>query len=860
MIAKLHYDTSFDRLCAYVTQQAGKQAEVLAANGVRVSSAGEMAADFELQRSLRPGIEQAVEHISLAWPPGETEKLTNEVMTRAAMLFMEKRGIDPAQTQWVLARHYDEDHPHCHLLLNRVTDTGEVVPDKFSHLRSAEACRKVEKEMGFVDAAKLGAAKTLAQAEQAEPQVQEVVDRLRMKALVAKALEKHLPTVTTVAGLQEALAPEGISLKTTLQKGQLQGIVFTAEAYPGLHMKGSEVARQYSGGQLRETLEEQATQAQKLQDERSAREEREAKQREVEQQQQEQEKQSQLAEARIQAQLREVLLTALDQQVPGTTSLEELQARLALEGVTARPVWQADGELREISFMAAAFPGREMGGAALGPQYEAAGLSQTLAEQATLRADEQREAAELRARILAQEQQIAQLRQDSKQAEKQGLYGEVAEIDHGKIPRVTAQLTAYQEQAQATEAGRLMLQELAEERAEARQQVQLEGQRALRLPLEEERGSCRSWAAYAERVQQMGFEILETKGQPAELLHIKSGEKFDLTLMQPGGADASSLRQQVAKELNEQEDARRRAEQMLVDVLAARRFTSDSELDQRLQERAYKRTIQPDGQAWLHHEPSGRRFALAELLPNGHEPEAQCKAAMTRRQNELVRGQNELVRGQLEIGPGADGTAAERARQFQQMLEAAGAQVSAGAGLPVAGKVLLEYRYEWQGAQLEDVNQALRQAQAAPEVVIREQSEGFQQPPSQWPVRTGEDGRATLIISANDKRTAAERVEGITLSLQDNGAWVNAVRPQRNGTVELDLGYRTQSPDFPALSGMLDKWNATANIELQETSYARLVRGGGRQAEAKALPAPEKGITLPVQAQVQKSDDYEVDM
>jgi len=854
MIAKLHYDTSFDRLCAYVTQQAGKQAEVLAANGVRVSSAGEMAADFELQRSTRPGLEQAVEHISLAWPPGETEKLTNEVMTRAAMLFMEKRGIDPAQTQWVLARHYDEDHPHCHLLLNRVTDTGGVVPDKFSHLRSAEACRKVEKEMGFVDAAKLGAAKTLAQAEQAEPQVREVVDRLRMKALVAKALERHLPTVTTMDGLQEALATEGISLKTTLQKGKLQGVVFTAEAYPELHMKGSEVGRQYSGGQLRETLEEQATQAQKLQEERSEREAREAKQREVEQQQQEQEKQAQLAEARTQAQLREVLLTALDRQVPGMTSLEELQPRLALEGVTARPVWQADGELREISFMAAAFPGREMSGATLGPPYEATGLSQTLAGQAVQRADEQREAAELRERILAQEQQIAQLRQDSKQADKQGFYGEVAEIDYGKLPRVIAQLTAYQEQAQATEAGRLMLQELAEERADARQQIQLEGQRALRLPLEEERGNWRSWAAYAERVQQMGFEILETKGQPAELLHIRSGEKFDLTLMQPGGAGAPSLRQQVAKELNEQEDARRQAERMLVEVVAVHRFTSDSELDQRLQERAYKRTIQPDGQAWLHHEPSGRRFALAELLPNGHEPEAQFKAAMTRRQNELVRGQ-------LEIGPGADGPAAERARQFQQILEAAGAQVSAGAGPPVAGKVVLEYRYEWNGAQLEAVNKALRQVQAAQETLVREQRQGFHQPEAEWPARTGEYGQATLVIGNSDKRSAADRVEDATRLLLEKGASIISVRPQRNDMVEIDFGYQTQRPDFHALNGMLHGWNtaATLKLEVKETSYSRMVRDEVRHTEDKALPAPDKETTLPAQAQEEKTEEYERD-
>ena len=121
-----------------------------------------MAADFERQRSLRPGLRQAVKHFALAWPPGETDKLpANAVMVRAATLYLQERGIDPATTQWALVRHHDQEHPHCHLILNRVTDKGQVLPDKRSHRRSAEACRKVEAAMGFVNAAKLGAAKTL---------------------------------------------------------------------------------------------------------------------------------------------------------------------------------------------------------------------------------------------------------------------------------------------------------------------------------------------------------------------------------------------------------------------------------------------------------------------------------------------------------------------------------------------------------------------------------------------------------------------------------------------------------------------------------------------------------------------------
>ncbi|RYF08955.1 MAG: hypothetical protein EOO40_07620, partial [Deltaproteobacteria bacterium] len=258
MIGKIIRHPSFVEPCFYALKGDLKRPEVLAANGVRTSSAGEMAADFELQRSARPGLRQAVEHIALAWLPEETAKLTNEVMGRAAMLYLEERGIDPATTQWALVRHHDQEHPHCHLLLNRVKDDKQVLPDKRSHLRSAEACRKVEAALGFEDAAQLGAAAKLREAVEGKVPT-DVAERVQCKDLLRKALEKHLPTATTVRELREALATEGVRMKATLQQGgQLQAVVFEATAYPGLHVKGSEVAREYSGVGLRKTLEAQA--------------------------------------------------------------------------------------------------------------------------------------------------------------------------------------------------------------------------------------------------------------------------------------------------------------------------------------------------------------------------------------------------------------------------------------------------------------------------------------------------------------------------------------------------------------------------------------------------------------------------
>ncbi|MFC6225664.1 relaxase/mobilization nuclease domain-containing protein [Hymenobacter artigasi] len=850
MIGKLYYEDFFRRLSEYVLQQAGKKAEVLAANGVRVSSAGEMAADFEFQRSTRPDVTMAVEHVSLAWLPCETEKLTNEVMTQAAMLYMEKRGIDPKETQWVLARHFDEEHPHCHLLLNRVTNNGEVVPNNLSQVESAVACRKVEAEMGFIDAAKIGVANELEQAKK-DGKPAEKLDRLHLKALLVEALEKHLPAVTTVAELQEALAKDGVRLQPTFQEGKLRGVVFTADAYPGLHMTGTETGAPYRGGQLRKTLEEQAGNLKAQQQERAAQEERDAQQRKATHEIQ----RIQQLEARMEAQFREVLLAALSKQLPGAVNIKELQTGLATEGVTARPSWQADGQLQEISFMAAAFPGRELSGAALGPQYAAAALSQTLTDQAKQRASEQREAElreaqELRELIWAQQQQVSKLSDDEKQADSRGDYGLVAEIRYGTLVEATTQLTAYQEQAQGTAAGREVLKELAaenEKRSDLRQQLEDDGKKALLHPLQEGRGNWRTWADYKEQVHQLGFDILEIQGQMPKLQHTISGEMLDLALVQPGGQKATGLRNQVNEEIQAQENARFVAEGMFKYRLALRSFTSLSELDEQIPAQGYRGVVQPDGTRWVQEKASGRQFRLTELHPDGKPLEAQLEAAMTTRKQELQRGH-------LVVNSGPDGSAAERAGHFQRVLESAGAQVRAEAGAAGVGKVVLEYRYEWDGAKLESVNQALRQAQAAPGVLVREQSKGFDQPEAEWPVRTGEYGLAVLVVPAIHK----DQVETITRKLEENGGWLNVKRSNPDGTIELDMGYKTQHPDFPVLNAMLDRWAATTSLQVQESSYGAVVREEVRQAVAESTPKMDKAIVPPAPASL-SVDDYEID-
>ena len=66
-------------MCAYVGGEA-KEAEVLAAHGVRDTSFAHMAEDFDAQRALNPRLGRAVMHVALAWPPEEKEKMSNALM------------------------------------------------------------------------------------------------------------------------------------------------------------------------------------------------------------------------------------------------------------------------------------------------------------------------------------------------------------------------------------------------------------------------------------------------------------------------------------------------------------------------------------------------------------------------------------------------------------------------------------------------------------------------------------------------------------------------------------------------------------------------------------------------------------
>lgn len=249
MIGKVKIGKSFGGICQYVFGE-DKQAEVLAAEGVRGTSAERMASDFNAQRELNPALGRAVMHVALAWPPGE--ELSNDQVTELARAYLKEMKVVADNTQWALVRHKDHAHPHAHLIVNRVDNDGATVSDQHNYRNSMEACRKLEKQYGLVSAQEVSQDNRRAQRE-------ELPARVAAKLYVQDALSRHLPHATSTEELTEALQRDGIGVQAKYQKGTLQAVVFEHE---GLHLKGSELSRAYSGNNLVKTIEAQRDQVQ----------------------------------------------------------------------------------------------------------------------------------------------------------------------------------------------------------------------------------------------------------------------------------------------------------------------------------------------------------------------------------------------------------------------------------------------------------------------------------------------------------------------------------------------------------------------------------------------------------------------
>jgi ribosomal protein L7/L12 len=238
MMGKPITGRSFGGCIRYVVDK--QEAKILAAEGVRMQNASTLAHDFNLQRKMRPELGKAVGHLVLSWSKEDLSKLSDEIMVERAKEYMEKVGI--RNTQYVIVRHSDRDHPHLHLVYNRVDNNGKTITDKNNFAKNVKACKEITLKHGY----HLGEGKDMVNR-------QALKGKEKIRYELFDAIKAAMKTATTWKGMEAELAKRSIGIAYKFRSGtkDVQGISFERG---DIKMKGSGIDRSLSYAKIDATL------------------------------------------------------------------------------------------------------------------------------------------------------------------------------------------------------------------------------------------------------------------------------------------------------------------------------------------------------------------------------------------------------------------------------------------------------------------------------------------------------------------------------------------------------------------------------------------------------------------------------
>lgn len=137
---------------AYLTQQEkqGHQREENWTHGLNMAGEDqqEWLQEMEARRALNERCEKPYAHLSVSFDPEkEGQDITNQRIFDYAEKYLKKMGLKDHQA--IMVVHRDTEHPHVHILANRIGEDGKAWNDSFSRLRSVEAVKETSAEFGY---------------------------------------------------------------------------------------------------------------------------------------------------------------------------------------------------------------------------------------------------------------------------------------------------------------------------------------------------------------------------------------------------------------------------------------------------------------------------------------------------------------------------------------------------------------------------------------------------------------------------------------------------------------------------------------------------------------------------------------
>ena len=231
MIAKIVKGSNFKGVVNYILDKE-KDARILVCNGLFAEDKDTIAISFEAQSRMNPKITKPVGHIALAFSKEDEHRLTDRAMAGIALEYLNAMGIK--DTQILIVRHFDKEHPHVHIAFNRIANDGRTISDRNERIRSARICKELTRKYGLYFA---------------DGKVQVKHHCLKEPDKTKYGLYSILKSEVSRCGnwrqLMANLEKQGVEVRFKYKgcSDEVQGVVFSKNGYP---FSGSKIDRRFS--------------------------------------------------------------------------------------------------------------------------------------------------------------------------------------------------------------------------------------------------------------------------------------------------------------------------------------------------------------------------------------------------------------------------------------------------------------------------------------------------------------------------------------------------------------------------------------------------------------------------------------
>ncbi len=244
MIAKFKNRVDFAGVVNYANDHKSdaKRGRLIAHNGVCIVSNETIADSFNtnLHRPNSHGrvhhLSQPVKHVSIAFSPKDASLFPDDehgdrFMAQLVDEWLHGMGITNAQ--YIVARHFDKPHPHCHLVFSRIDLDGSVISAFNERIRSAKVCKEIKFRHGLTFGKSSG----------------ENINRDRLRPIqrtifnMRSAILSAAESSTSWAEFHDALEAQGIEACFSFNRstGEIRGITFSKD---GCRFSGSKLSKQ----------------------------------------------------------------------------------------------------------------------------------------------------------------------------------------------------------------------------------------------------------------------------------------------------------------------------------------------------------------------------------------------------------------------------------------------------------------------------------------------------------------------------------------------------------------------------------------------------------------------------------------